>query len=56
VAAGIALGWLDARVDVATRGGRLTIEWAGGNDLADPSAPVRLTGPAEFVFEGEIAL
>ena len=29
VATGIALGWLDARVDVATRGGRLTVEWAG---------------------------
>ena len=30
VVAGIRLGWLDARVDVDTRGGRLTIEWAGG--------------------------
>jgi len=28
----------------------LTIEWAGGD------APVRMTGPAEFVFEGEIEL
>ena len=50
VAAGIRLGWLDARVDVHTRGGLLTIEWAGGD------APVRMTGPAEFVFEGEIEL
>jgi diaminopimelate epimerase len=56
VASGIALGWLDARVDVATRGGRLTIEWAGGVDPGGPKAPVRMTGPAEFVFEGEIAL
>jgi diaminopimelate epimerase len=50
VAAGILAGWLDARVDVATRGGLLTVEWAGGD------APVRMTGPAEFVFEGEIEL
>ena len=47
---GIALGWLDAKVDVETRGGRLTIEWAGGD------APVYMTGPAETVFEGEIEL
>ena len=29
VVAGIRLGLLDAPVDVETRGGRLTIEWAG---------------------------
>jgi diaminopimelate epimerase len=50
VVAGIRLGWLDARVDVQTRGGRLTIEWAGAE------APVKMTGPAETVFEGEIEL
>jgi diaminopimelate epimerase len=50
VVAGIRLGWLDARVDVDTRGGRLTIEWAGGD------ASVLMTGPAETVFEGEIEL
>jgi diaminopimelate epimerase len=50
VVAGIRLGWLDQRVDVEARGGRLTIEWAGGN------APVFMTGPAETVFEGEIEL
>ena len=50
VAAGIALGWLDARVDVQTRGGLLTIDWAGGDSA------VLLTGPAETVFEGEIEL
>jgi diaminopimelate epimerase len=50
VVSGIALGWLDAKVDVDTRGGRLTIEWAGGD------APVFMTGPAETVFEGEIEL
>ena len=51
VVAGIRLGLLDARVDVAMHGGLLTIEWAGGH--ADP---VRLTGPAETVFEGSIEL
>src|SRR6478735_5366465 len=48
VAVGIRLGLLDAKVDVETRGGRLTIEWAG------EGAPVLMTGPAETVFEGEI--
>ena len=52
VVAGIRLGLLDARVDVETRGGQLTITWAGaGGDLA---APVLMTGPATTVFEGEI--
>jgi diaminopimelate epimerase len=50
VVAGIRLGWLDHRVDVDTRGGRLTIEWVGGD------AHVFMTGPAETVFEGEIEL
>jgi diaminopimelate epimerase len=50
VVAGIRLGWLDGCVDVDTRGGRLTIEWAGDD------APVRMTGPAVTVFEGEIEL
>lgn len=50
VVAGIRLGYLDARVDVDTRGGVLTIEWAGG------SSPVRMTGPAATVFEGEIEI
>jgi diaminopimelate epimerase len=50
VVAGIRLGQLDARVDVQTRGGLLTIEWAGGD------APVLMTGPAVTVFEGEIEL
>jgi diaminopimelate epimerase len=50
VVAGIRLGRLDARVDVETRGGPLTIEWAGGG------APVYMTGPAVTVFEGEIEL
>jgi diaminopimelate epimerase len=48
VVAGIRLGRLDARVDVETRGGVLTIEWAGLGH------PVLMTGPAVTVFEGEI--
>lgn len=48
VVAGIRLGLLDARVDVQTHGGLLTIEWAGDG------APVLMTGPAVTVFEGDI--
>ncbi|MGH6627133.1 MAG: diaminopimelate epimerase [Burkholderiaceae bacterium] len=50
VVAGIRLGLLDARVDVDTRGGRLTIEWQGGD------APVLMTGPAVTVFSGDIEI
>ena len=50
VVAGIRLGWLDRRVEVNTRGGRLLIEWPAGD------ASVLMTGPAETVFEGEIEL
>ena len=49
VVAGIRQGWLDASVDVQTRGGMLTIEWSG-----QPTDPVRMTGPATPVFEGTI--
>jgi diaminopimelate epimerase len=52
VVAGIRLGLLDARVDVWTHGGTLTIEWQGGLD-AQP-APVLMTGPATTVFEAAI--
>ena len=51
VVAGIRQGWLDAQVQVHTHGGRLTIAWDGG--LHDP---VRMTGPATPVFEGDIEL
>jgi len=51
VACGIRLGLLDARVDVHTRGGLLTIAWAGGADDA-----VFMTGPATTVFEGQIEI
>lgn len=50
VVAGINQGLLDARVQVATRGGTLTIRWAGAD------TPVWMTGPAENVFDGEIEL
>ncbi len=50
VVAGIRLGHLDRRVDVQTRGGELTIEWDGGQ------TPVRMTGPAVTVFEGEVEI
>lgn len=50
VVAGIRLGRLDRRVDVQTRGGLLTIEWAG------EGSPVLMTGPAVTVFEGEIEI
>jgi diaminopimelate epimerase len=48
VVAGIRLGLLDGSVDVQTRGGKLSISWAGG------SSPVMMTGPATTVFHGEI--
>ena len=48
VVSGIRLGLLDGAVDVQTRGGSLTIQWAGGD------APVLMTGPATIVFQGEI--
>jgi len=53
VVAGIRLGLLDtnARVRVHTRGGVLAIEWGGG-----AHDPVRMTGPAQTVFHGEIEL
>ena len=50
VVSGIRRGLLDPVVTVETRGGELSIAWAGGN------APVYLTGPAVTVFEGEITL
>ena len=52
VVAGIRLGLLDARVDVLTHGGTLTIEWQGGLDAA--TSPVLMTGPATTVFEAAI--
>ncbi|HWI84263.1 diaminopimelate epimerase [Ramlibacter sp.] len=54
VVAGIRLGRLDRKVDVQTRGGLLTIEWAGTTGAG--TAPVLMTGPAVTVFEGELEL
>jgi diaminopimelate epimerase len=50
VVAGIRRGLLDPLVFVATRGGTITISWAG------EKSPVLMTGPAITVFEGEINL
>jgi diaminopimelate epimerase len=50
VVAGIRLGLLNRTVDVQTRGGTLTISWAG------EASPVLMTGPAVSVFHGEITL
>ena len=47
VVAGIRRGMLDAKVNVAVRGGALTIAWAGMGNA------VYMTGPARSVFEGE---
>ena len=51
VVAGIRLGLLNARVNVQTRGGPLTIEWSG-----ELNAPVTMTGPATTVFASEIEI
>ena len=50
VVAGMLRGLLKSPVAVETRGGGLEIAWAG------VGTPVRMTGPAETVFEGELAL
>ena len=54
VVTGIREGLLDDTVRVETRGGRLTIRWAGGEN--DPNCSVWMTGPAVTVFEGEIEI
>ncbi|MDF3983849.1 diaminopimelate epimerase [Luteibacter sp. PPL201] len=43
-----ALGLAGARVNVDLPGGRLAIDWNG------PGQPLWMTGPAAFVFEGEV--
>ena len=50
VVAGMRRGLLDSPVNVATRGGVLTIYWEGDGQ------PVMMTGPAMTVFTGEINL
>ncbi len=54
VVAGIRRGLLDSPVRVATRGGELSIAWAGA--VGDANAPVLMTGPATTVFSAEIEL
>jgi diaminopimelate epimerase len=50
VVAGITRGLLESPVQVETRGGTLTIAWAGGDN------PVSMKGPAVTVYEGTIEL
>ena len=54
VVSGIRRGLLDSPVSVQTRGGLLTIAWAGMRDGV--AEPVIMTGPATTVFEGEVTL
>ena len=41
------LGILDREVSIVQPGGELVINWSGGSN------PVYMTGPAEFVFDGQ---
>ncbi|MCE9665702.1 diaminopimelate epimerase [Halomonas sp. M5N1S17] len=50
VACGIRQGLLESPVTVHLRGGDLRIEWPA------EEAPLRMTGPAERVFDGRVAL
>jgi diaminopimelate epimerase len=50
VVSGILRGLLDSPVAVQTRGGTLTVSWAGGDNA------VWMKGPANSVFEGRIEL
>jgi diaminopimelate epimerase len=50
VVAGVSRKLLDSPVRVRTRGGTLTIAWAGGDNA------VFMKGPAATVFEGQIEL
>lgn len=44
------MGWLDQRVTVELPGGKLTVEWAGGD------GSVLLTGPTAISFEGSVRI
>ena len=50
VVAAIAQKRLDSPVEVQTRGGTLTISWAGGDNA------VVMKGPAETVFDGTLEI
>lgn len=43
-------GWFDSRVEIQLPGGSLQLEWAGEGH------PVKMTGPAQKVFEGQLQL
>lgn len=53
VVTGIRRGLLDETVQVATRGGDLTVTWLGSQN---PQAPVMMRGATSRVFTGEIEL
>ncbi len=55
VVAGIRRGILDREVTVTTRGGDLSIAWAGG-DMTNAMPPVMMTGDAVRVFDGEVEI
>ncbi len=48
--AAISQGWMDSPLLIDLPGGRLSIEWAG------PGHPVKMTGPASRVYEGQVRL
>ena len=50
VAVGIHNSLLDSPAEVALKGGKLTIRWAGNGN------PLFMTGPAQTVYEGKITL
>ena len=50
VVAGITRGQLDSTVNVTLPGGKLVINWEGGD------SPVMMTGPATVVFEGVLEI
>ncbi|HYY60897.1 MAG TPA: diaminopimelate epimerase, partial [Burkholderiales bacterium] len=50
VVAGVAQRLLDSPVRVETRGGALTITWAGGDNA------VVMKGPAETVYDGTLEI
>ncbi len=50
VVSGICQGWFDPQVEIQLPGGILTIHWAG------EGTQVRMTGPAQRVYEGQIYL
>lgn len=51
-AVGRRAAWLDSPVDIHTLGGRLSIDWPQVGE----SSTMRMSGPAQTVFQGEIEL